>query len=167
MFHTTGADDPKLAEAIASLTPPKPCPYGTCPPSGCQVGTASGCCGPVGVDGEDGEDGPPGFLAGLQEGLKLFTEEECEPTTQSRRPVSLAEVMHKPNEEVIGLLERMLSYAHAGELIGLVAFGNHVGKNTMSAQAGDTEFAPMLAAFEDWKFRRAWERNIENGPDDQ
>jgi hypothetical protein len=150
------------------LASPKPCPYGTCPPSGCQVGTASGCCGPVGVAGDDG---PPGFLAGLQEGLRLFTEEECEPTAQSCRqpptPSVMQLIQHKPNEEVIGLLERMLSYARAGELIGLVAFGHHTGKETMDAQAGDTDFSAILAAFEDWKFRRVWRRNRTDEPDDQ
>lgn len=30
-----------------------PCPYGTCPPSGCLIGTPHGCCGPEGEPGID------------------------------------------------------------------------------------------------------------------
>lgn len=134
---------------------PKPCAFGTCPPSGCQVGTASGCCGPIGWDGADG--------------LTPLVEDECEPTAQSCReplPPPVAQlVKHKPNEDVIELLERVLAYARAGELIGVVVFGNHVGNEDMGAQAGDTDFPSMLAAFEDWKFRRVWRRNRTDEPE--
>lgn len=33
----------------------RPCPFGTCPQSGCQSGTASGCCGPKGETGVTSE----------------------------------------------------------------------------------------------------------------
>jgi hypothetical protein len=74
-------------------------------------------------------------------------------------------VQHKPKEEVVELLERMLSYARAGELIGIVAFGVHVGRDTVDGQAGDTDFSSILAAFEDWKFRRCWRRTRTDEPE--
>lgn len=156
--------------------PSKPpgCAYGCCPPlppPGGWQGPPGDCCGPPGTPGEDGcDEGPPGFIAGLQGDLRLFTEEECEPTAQSCReplPPPVAQLLkNEPRQDVVAFLERMLKWARAGELIGVVAFGNHIGRETVDGQAGDTDFAPIIAAFEDWKFRRVWRRNRTDEPEE-
>jgi hypothetical protein len=55
-----GGEDPAPREIHAGTG--APCPYGTCPPSGCLAGTAHGCRGPVGEPGRGiltGTDIPP------------------------------------------------------------------------------------------------------------
>lgn len=76
----------------------------------------------------------------------------------------LGERKRKPDPEVIAQLERMLAYAQSGELLGFVAFSFHAGNAVANAQAGDTDFSAILAAVEDWKFRRAWSRNRTDEP---
>lgn len=76
----------------------------------------------------------------------------------------LAEAPLKPNADVVEALENLLAEARKGELIGMVMFGRYVGGNySCSGQSGQNDFPAVLAAFEDWKFRRAWERNRTDG----
>jgi hypothetical protein len=67
----------------------------------------------------------------------------------------------KVNQDVVDILRRCLVYAEAGELIGFVIFAKHTGNEIAEAQAGDTDFRDILVAFEDWKFKRVYRRNME------
>ena len=104
--------------------------------------------------------------------LQPLVEAECEPTVESVRepervhgPVTvLSEIKHKPNQDVVDMLERMLEFARSGELLGFVVFGCHVGGDTVECQAGKTNFGEILTCFEDWKFKRAWRRTRTDEP---
>jgi len=71
----------------------------------------------------------------------------------------LSEIAQKPDEDVVALCKRLLAYAESGELLGIVIFGKMTGGDTQEGQAGDTSFAAILSAFEDWKWKRLWHRN--------
>lgn len=72
------------------------------------------------------------------------------------------------DEELVTLLKNMLSYAEAGELIGIVAFCQHTGQEIAHASSpivlGNVDFAKVLVAFEDWKFKQLWRRNRTDEP---
>lgn len=69
-----------------------------------------------------------------------------------------------PNQSVVDELEGLLSLARSGSLRGFVVFTDHGGGYNGAGQAGTVNFGAILAGFEDWKFRRVWERNRTDEP---
>ncbi len=78
--------------------------------------------------------------------------------------MSVVELKRPPNPAVVENLQDLLELARAGQIKGVVVFADFGAGVCAAGHAGENDFSAILAAFEDWKFRRAWERNRTDKP---
>ncbi len=62
---------------------------------------------------------------------------------------------------MVEVLKDLMKDAEEGKLISFMLIGQGTGGDTIGCQAGEIDLAEILVAFEDWKFRRLFNRNME------
>jgi hypothetical protein len=89
----------------------------------------------------------------------MIEDDECPPTIPSERMPTLVPLARPVDVDLLAQLKRLVELAEKGEVLGMTILANH-GHAVSVWHGGEISLSDELICFEDYKFKRMFDRNI-------